>query len=89
MTNAIEKAAASISSLYRNGGQLPFPGSHPIMNEMLCKDLHETQLLKKIVSSFVQLRLFHHAKMITEKEILKNKTSVRQKLNKLVLFQNV
>ncbi|KAI5729271.1 hypothetical protein M8J76_000908 [Diaphorina citri] len=85
MSNAIDKAAASVSSFYRSSGQLPFPGSHPLMNELVCEDLHETQVLKKIVSS----RIFHHAKGMTEKDILKNQTSVRQKLNKLVLFQNV
>lgn len=89
MTNAIQKAISFVNNQYRDSGELPFPGSHPLLNEIMCEELHETQVVKQIVSSYIQLRLYHHGKTLTATDILKENTSVRQKMNKLVLFQNV
>lgn len=89
MTDAITKGINFVNGTYRSNSELPFPGSHPPLNEFLAEDLHETQVVKQIVTRYIKLRLYHHARGITEREILKNKTSIRQKLNKLVLFGNV
>ena len=62
---------------------------HPIENEIGFEDLHESQVTKIIIERYLNIRLKHHAKNLTLKEIHNNRTTKRQKLSKIILFQNV
>ncbi len=62
---------------------------YPIENEVGFEDLHESQLTKLIIQRYLNIRLKHYGKNLTLKEVHKNSATKRQKLTKLILFQNV
>jgi len=65
-----------------------FPNSHPI-NVDIGSPSHEYSLFTALSQSFVNIRMRHYAKEINSKQVFKNKSSLRQKLTKLILFNNV
>lgn len=65
-----------------------FKPNHPISEDFSNDDLHEIKLVKKIASLYVEMRMKTKAKKITEQS-QGTSASMRQKLNKLVLFKNV
>ncbi|KAL4082634.1 hypothetical protein QTP88_029695 [Uroleucon formosanum] len=65
-----------------------FPNTHPI-NIELGSPSHEHKLFSVLSDSYINIRMRHYAKEVNAKEVLKNKSSLRQKLTKLILFQNV
>ncbi|CAI6377434.1 unnamed protein product [Macrosiphum euphorbiae] len=65
-----------------------FPNTHPI-NVELGSPSHEHKLFSALSESYINIRMRHYAKEVNAKEVLKNKSSLRQKLTKLILFQNV
>ena len=64
-----------------------FQPIHPIAEEFLSENLHEIQLIKGIVNQFLKCRMPHAAKLCNE-NIQKTKIGLRQKLTKLILFNN-
>ena len=52
-------------------------------------DLHSRQLIKGIINSFLDIRLFRYGQYFTEKTLKKNKAGIRQQSNKLVLFKGL
>ena len=63
-----------------------FPFTHTINSAIDMEDLHETKLIKDIVSTYVSVRLRAHSRAVT---IHATKGSIRQKLTKVILFSNV
>lgn len=63
--------------------------NHEIVNEMLSEELHETQMVRKIIELYLKVRLNSHGKNLTLLNVHKDKASVRQRLTKLILQQNV
>ena len=52
-------------------------------------DLPSRQLIKAIINSFLDIRLFRYGQYFTEKTLKKNKSGIRQQSNKLVLFKGM
>lgn len=65
-----------------------FPNTHPI-NVDLGSPSHEHSLFSVLGDSYINIRMRHYAKEVNTKEVFKNKSSLRQKLTKLILFQNL
>uniref|UniRef100_A0A2S2NIA2 THAP domain-containing protein 9 n=2 Tax=Schizaphis graminum TaxID=13262 RepID=A0A2S2NIA2_SCHGA len=65
-----------------------FPNSHPITVD-IGSPSHEYSLFTALSQSFVNIRMRHYAKEINSKQVFKNKSSLRQKLTKLILFNNI
>jgi len=65
-----------------------FPNSHPI-NVDLGSPSHEYSLFTAISNSYINIRMRYYAKEINSKEVFKNKSSLRQKFTKLILFNNL
>lgn len=83
--NVIEYARRSILSKNK---LFFFPGTHPI-NVDLGTPSHEYVLFKLISESFVNIRMRHFEKEFNISRVLKNKSSLRTKLSKLILFKNL
>ena len=62
---------------------------HPIENEMGFEDLHESEMTKQIIDRYLRLRLKLYGGNLTLKDRHQNSATKRQKLSKLILFQNV
>lgn len=52
---------------------------------MLC---HRAQLVRAILNKYLDIRLKYYSKLYNRKEIAKNQTSDRRRLNRLVIFKN-
>jgi len=64
------------------------PNSHPV-NVDLGSPTHEYSLFTAISNSYINIRMRHYAKEINSREVFKNKSSLRQKFTKLILFNNL
>jgi len=64
-----------------------FVPAHPTTSDF-SEDVHEIQLIKKVVNVYIDLKGRSHAHMLTLQK-QGNTTSVRSKLNKLVIFKHV
>ena len=62
---------------------------HEILNEIGCEELHETQMIRKIIEIYLKIRLKSYSKTLTVKKVYNDSTSIRQKLTKLILLINV
>ena len=58
-------------------------------NEIVSEDLHSVQLTKEIIDRYFRIRLLRHGQSFTETNIVKNKSGLRQKMTKSLLFQNL
>lgn len=65
-----------------------FKPEHPVTEEYISEERHEIQIIKQVVLIYLKCRLHYSAKKLTKKLIGKQ-ASPRQKMNKLILFQNV
>lgn len=83
--NIFDCAKRSILTKSKN---LFFNGFHPI-NVDLGTPSHEYTLFKAICKHFINIRMRHYQKEYNICEIQKNKSSLRVKLSKLVLFKNL
>lgn len=63
--------------------------SHPLNAEYMCEEMHELQITKKIIETYVFIRLCSHGKKLTLLQAQKNSTSVTSKLTKHILFSYV
>lgn len=61
------------------------PFSHPIVHG-LDSDLHETTLVKTVATRYYDLRMFAESKKVTEQS--QKSLNIRQRLNKIILFNN-
>lgn len=68
-------------------GNMHFDPPHPI-ESFNCEDSHEIVILKSIASSYLNLRLFSHTKTHNLK-IVGQRSTLRQRLHKTILFNNV
>jgi len=62
--------------------------SHPV-NVDIGSSSHKYNLFTELSQSFVNIGMRHYTKEINSKQVFKNKSSLRQKLTKLILFNNV
>ena len=58
-------------------------------NEIVSEDLHSVQLTKEIIDRYFRIRLLRHGQSFTETNIVKNKSGLRQKMTKSLLFQKL
>ena len=58
-------------------------------NEFGSGDLHSSQLIEMVVSSYLDIRLYSYAKFYQKTVNTKEKIGARQQLNKLVLFKGL
>ena len=58
-------------------------------NEIVAEDLHSFQVTKEVITWFMKIRLFRYGQYFTQMTLKKGKSGVRQKLNKMVLFQGL
>ena len=58
-------------------------------NELVSEDLHSVQLTKEIIDRYFRIRLLRHGQNFTETNIVKDKSGLRQKMTKSLLFQNL
>lgn len=61
--------------------------AHSANVEIGSEDLHTTQIIRLIAESYCKIRLFAYAKSLTL-QLLNNKSTVRQKLSKIILFNH-
>ena len=62
---------------------------HDFEHDMGSDDIHSTQITKEIINCFLDLRLYRYGQYYTEMVVKKDKCGIRQKSNKLVLFQGL
>lgn len=77
----------SIQHIYLSKLFRLFQPPHP-MQSLQCEQPHELRLVKLLVNSYFNLRIFHYTKSRTLKNII-HKIGLRQKLHKTVLFNNI
>ncbi|EZA46482.1 hypothetical protein X777_00114, partial [Ooceraea biroi] len=65
-----------------------FEHSHPVLCNTEDEPLHEIQLTKLLISSYLNIRISTYAKQSTQ-QILGNRINMRQKLHKTILFNHV
>jgi len=75
-------------SILVKGKNFFFTGFHPI-NVDLGTPSHEYTSFKTICKHFINIRMRHYQKEYNIREVQKNKSSLRVKLSKLVLFKNL
>lgn len=61
---------------------------HPPLQEFIAEELHEIQIIKQIVDNYLKCRMSHHARLMNE-NIHGESIGIRQKFNKLILFNNL
>ena len=81
--------ALSRSCAPRRKALFPTLDQHDIETYAPEHDLHSTQLSKKIVELYVQIRVKAHAEHFNREYIEGRKAGTRQKLNKITLFGNL
>lgn len=84
--NFISCAIIEMKSHFIPKMQELFVPAHPITST--CDPLHEVQLVTYLTKKYLELRIQTHSKQQTL-EILGRRATIRQKLNKTVLFYNV
>ena len=57
-------------------------------NELVSEDLHSVQVTKEIIDRYFRIRLLRHGQNFTETNIVKDKSGLRPKMTKSLLFQN-
>ena len=62
---------------------------HDIDTHFINEDFHSTQLMKAIVSEFLNMRLLRYAQEYTEDVVKRNVLGKRQQMNKLLLFSGL
>lgn len=63
-----------------------FKPPHPVV-EAITEEPHEVQIIRQTIEIFIKCRMHHHARLINLK-MHGNGATVRQKMNKLILFKN-
>ena len=62
---------------------------HDLEESEIGTDLHSRQLIKEIINSYLDIRLFRYGQYFTERKLKKNKAGIRQQSNKLVIFKGL
>ena len=77
--------------VYKINKELACEKLFPELNEheILTEDMHSSQLLKKIISKYLSIRLFRYGKQYTNDILHKNKIDLRQQFNKIILFKGI
>lgn len=75
-------------SIMRKSTLFFFPNTHPINVEFGATS-HEYNLFKVIAQSYIRIRTRHYERETNISQILRNKCSIRNKMTKLILFNNV
>ena len=62
---------------------------HDIENHIIGEDLHSTQIMKAVVSAYMNIRLLRYGEEYTKTVIQRAKIGKRQQLNKLLMFEGL
>ena len=79
----------TINQHLANKGLFPMLQDHDIEHEILTEDLHSSQLTKKIIEKYVNIRLLTYGKHYNKDVLHRDKIGVRQQATKLVLFKGI
>ena len=62
---------------------------HDLENIFEVQDLHSTQLIKKVIDYYLQIRFFRYGQHYTSVMIKKCKHGMRQQANKMLIFKGL
>lgn len=66
-----------------------FANTHSLTNIDFGAPSHEYSLFTLICEQFINIRLRHYEKQFNIQSLFKNRSSLRQKLTKVILFNNI